>query len=72
VFQLSGNDTLRWLFWPALAGFLVSMTLVGIQAFIIQKYCEYCLASAAMVTTIFILCMSLRLRPYSAPEPAHS
>src|SRR5262245_60422167 len=56
VFELTGvQAALRWLFWPALAGFVVSMILVGIQAFVLQKYCQYCLASAAMVTAIFIL-----------------
>jgi uncharacterized membrane protein len=63
VFELSGaRDALRWLVWPAVAGFIISLILVGIQAFVLHAYCEYCLASAAMVTTIFILTVFGRRR----------
>jgi uncharacterized membrane protein len=61
VFELTGAGAMiRWLFWPAAAGFVVSLILVGVQAFVLHAYCEYCLASAAMVTTIFILAASYR------------
>jgi uncharacterized membrane protein len=31
------------------------MILVGIQAFVLKAFCEYCLASAAFMTAIFVL-----------------
>jgi uncharacterized membrane protein len=56
VFELTGSAKLiRLIFWPALAAFLVSLTLVGIQAFVLHKYCEYCLMSALFSTSIFLL-----------------
>jgi uncharacterized membrane protein len=61
VFEVSGSpNALRWLFWPALAAFLISITLTGIQAFVIRAFCEYCLASAALVTAIFLLTLPSR------------
>ena len=45
---------LRLVFWPALAGFLISLGLVGVQAFILKAYCQYCLVSAALTTLIFV------------------
>jgi uncharacterized membrane protein len=44
---------LKWVFWPAAAAFTVTLVLVGIQAFVLQAYCEYCLVSALLVTGIF-------------------
>jgi uncharacterized membrane protein len=56
VFQLSGSgETLKWVFWLALPGLLISMVLVSIQAFVLHAYCEYCLASALLETTIFFV-----------------
>jgi uncharacterized membrane protein len=56
VFQLSGaGETLKWVFWPAAAAVLTSAILVGIQAFALHAYCEYCLLSAILVLTIFLL-----------------
>ena len=43
VFYLSG------------AGLIVSALLVGIQAFILKAFCEYCLLSAALVLTMFLV-----------------
>jgi uncharacterized membrane protein len=37
------------------AGLVVSALLVGIQAFILNAFCEYCLLSAALVLTMFLL-----------------
>jgi uncharacterized membrane protein len=55
VFGLYGDDRLlRLVFWPALVGFLVSVVLVGIQAFVLRAYCQYCLASAIFTTLILI------------------
>src|SRR5262249_6562218 len=58
VFALFGEDDrlLRLVFWPALAGFLISLGLVGVQAFVLQAYCQYCLGSAILVTLIFLAC----------------
>src|SRR6185369_15451840 len=56
VFQISGGaKTLHWVFWPAMAGVVISAILVGIQAFAIKAYCEYCLLSAILVLSIFLL-----------------
>jgi len=48
-----GMETLGLLRWPALAAFLVSAVLTGIQALVLQAWCEYCLTSAALSTLIF-------------------
>jgi uncharacterized membrane protein len=56
VFHLTGSA--RWMhlvFWGALAGFLVSVALTSIQAFVLKAYCEYCLFSALLVTLIMTL-----------------
>ncbi len=56
VFQLTGSgNTVRLIFWPALLGFLVSLSLTSIQAFVLHAFCEYCLMSALFVTGIFTL-----------------
>jgi uncharacterized membrane protein len=63
VFALYGApQALLWIFWPASAAFVVSALLTGIQAFTLNAYCEYCLASAAMSTSIFLLAPSPRWR----------
>jgi uncharacterized membrane protein len=56
IFEVSDvARTMRFVFWLGLAGFLISLVLVGLQAFVIQAYCQYCLGSAVLVTSIFIL-----------------
>lgn len=56
VFELAGTAGLaRLVYWPAMLGFLVSLSLTSIQAFVIHAYCEYCLMSAIFVTSIFLL-----------------
>src|SRR5262245_17772321 len=56
VFEISGaGKTLNRVFWPATAGVAVSAILVGIQAFALKAYCEYCLLSAILVLSIFLL-----------------
>jgi rhodanese-related sulfurtransferase/uncharacterized membrane protein/predicted DsbA family dithiol-disulfide isomerase len=45
------------------AGFLVSLGLTGIEAFVIHAYCEWCLLSAMTVTLIFALAIRGILRP---------
>jgi|SRR6516164_5794602 uncharacterized membrane protein len=43
------------LFYLTGAGLVVSALLVGIQAFILKAFCEYCLLSAGLVLTMFLL-----------------
>jgi uncharacterized membrane protein len=55
VFEVSGNArTIRWLRWPSLAALIVSAVLVGIQAWVLEAWCEYCLGSATFSTLIFL------------------
>jgi uncharacterized membrane protein len=55
AFGLAGDRaTLRFLRWPTLAALLVSGVLTGIQAFVLEAWCEYCLTSAALSTLIFL------------------
>ena len=62
IFCLFGTTkTLKWIFWPASAAVGVSAVLVGIQAFALHAYCEYCLLSASLVLLIFILAPRPRL-----------
>src|SRR5438046_1950444 len=44
-----------WIFYLAGAALVVSALLVGVQAFILKAFCEYCLLSAALVLTMFLL-----------------
>jgi len=53
--QQASATALRLIFYLSGAGLIVSALLVGIQAFILKAYCEYCLLSAALVLTIFLL-----------------
>src|SRR5437667_10359254 len=43
------------IFYLSGAGLIISALLVGIQAFILKAYCEYCLLSPALVLSIFLL-----------------
>jgi uncharacterized membrane protein len=68
VFAAFGDDwLLKLVFWPALAAFLVSAGLVGIQAFVLEAYCQYCLGSAALSTLILIFVPKPWHRPGSHP-----
>jgi uncharacterized membrane protein len=56
IFEILGaGKILNRLFWPATAGLAISAILVGIQAFALKAYCEYCLLSAILVLSIFLL-----------------
>jgi len=56
IFALSGSgNLLRLIFWPALFAFLVSLSLTSIQAFVLHAFCEYCMLSAILSTSIFAL-----------------
>jgi uncharacterized membrane protein len=46
---------LRWVFWLALPAFVITLLLLYLQAFVILHFCQYCLASAAFVSTIFLI-----------------
>jgi len=46
---------LKWIFWLALPGVVITLVLLYLQAFVIHHFCQYCLASAAFVTTIFLI-----------------
>jgi len=52
VFEVA--HLLRWVFWLALPGFLITLGLLYLQAFVIHHFCQYCLASATLVTVIFV------------------
>ena len=45
----------RWGAWLVSAGFIVSLILVLLQAFVLNAYCQYCLVSAG-ITTLLALC----------------
>jgi uncharacterized membrane protein len=63
VYAAFGEDGgLRFLFWIALPAFLTSLGLVGIQAFVLDAYCQYCLASAALSTSILLIAPKPRRR----------
>jgi uncharacterized membrane protein len=45
---------LSGIFYLSGAALIVSALLVGVQAFMLHAFCEYCLLSAALVLTIFL------------------
>jgi uncharacterized membrane protein len=49
------SNPLRLAFYLSGAGLIISALLVGVQAFILHAFCEYCLLSAALVLSIFLL-----------------
>ncbi len=51
------------------AGFLVSLYLTGLEAFVIEAWCIWCVASALIITAVFGLSIWEVQRP-SAPEPS--
>jgi uncharacterized membrane protein len=57
---------LRVIFYLAGAGLIISALLVGVQAFILKAYCEYCLLSAGLVLSIFLL--TPNPAPHKHPE----
>jgi uncharacterized membrane protein len=70
VYSIFGEDDrlLKLIFWPALVGFLVSVGLVGVQAFILHAYCQYCLGSAVLVTLILAASPKPVLSRRSTPQ----
>ncbi len=64
VFEASGNTrTIHLLIWPATIALIASVGLTGIQMFVLEAYCEYCLASAALSTAIFFVVLAGRKAP---------
>ena len=51
----SVNQLSAVIFYLAGAALVISALLVGIQAFILKAFCEYCLLSAGLVLTIFLV-----------------
>ena len=49
------NQLSAVIFYLAGTALVISAFLVGIQAFILKAFCEYCLLSAGLVLTIFLL-----------------
>src|SRR5438132_14044857 len=49
------TQPLTAIFYLSGAALVVSALLVGVQAFILKAFCEYCLLSAALVLTIFLV-----------------
>ena len=46
---------LKAIFYFSGVALIISGLLVGIQAFVLKAFCEYCLLSAALVLSIFLL-----------------
>ena len=64
VFEASGNTrTIHLLIWPATIALIASIALTGIQMFVLEAYCEYCLGSAALSTGIFLVVWAGRKQP---------
>jgi protein-disulfide isomerase/rhodanese-related sulfurtransferase len=51
------------------AGFLFSLYLSGIEAFVLRAWCTWCMISAGSVTLIFALALSVTVRAEPHPEP---
>jgi len=64
VFEVTGGiAALRYLRWPTLAAVAVSLILTGIQGFVLEAWCEYCLTSGALSTLIFLTVWTARRPP---------
>ena len=48
------NFPLSAIFYLTGTGLVISALLVGVQAFILKAFCEYCLLSAALVLSMFL------------------
>lgn len=68
VWYLDSRNTLFLALLPLTAiGFAVSLILIGIQVFIIDAICVYCVLSAASSTALFILSFIIRKAGRGAP-----
>lgn len=72
-----GGNVIQKRKWPAVkiltylsgAGVLISAYFIYLQFFVIKAICFYCLASATIITLIFILSVAYNLK-YSIRQPA--
>jgi uncharacterized membrane protein len=62
--QQPSRTPLKIVFYLSGLALIISALLVGIQAFVLKAYCEYCLLSAGLVLTIFLL------TPNPSPNPS--
>ncbi len=51
-------------------GFLTSLYLTGVEAFVLHAWCAWCVVSALAVTLIFAVAVLEVIRPAPPPEPA--
>jgi protein-disulfide isomerase/uncharacterized membrane protein/rhodanese-related sulfurtransferase len=51
------------------AGFLFSIYLTSLEAFVIHAWCAWCVVSALVVTGIFVLSLFELRRPLASPDP---
>lgn len=49
---------LQLFYAQATIGFIISLILLGLQAFVIKQFCQYCLLSFTTSTGIFIMAVS--------------
>jgi protein-disulfide isomerase/rhodanese-related sulfurtransferase len=56
--------------WISGLGFVTSLYLSGLEAFVIRAWCFWCVISAIVVTLIFALAVWELLRPSPEPDPA--
>ena len=52
----------RWLVGLSGAGFLFTLYLTALEMFVIHAWCRWCLASAAVITAIFVTSLAGSLR----------
>jgi len=60
-YQYEIKKALQVLFLVNLLGFLFSLWLVYVQAFVLEAFCQYCLISA-LTTTVALITLSIGLR----------
>ena len=58
--------------WTSGLGFVASIYLTGVEAFVIHAWCLWCVISAIVVTLIFALAVLDVLRPLAEPNPAEA
>lgn len=46
---------LKWAFFATVLGFIASIVLVCLMAFVIHSWCQYCIGSAISSTVLFII-----------------
>ncbi len=76
VHPLVPASTTRWAEYAVVlisgVGFLCSLYLTGVEAFVLHAWCEWCVTSAISVTLIFVLSVFDRLQPVPELEAAES